>query len=94
MIEHMYPDELDILLSECARVLKAGGGMRIVVPSLANAIRAFQEKRHDWFYDAFRVILIHWEVDFPTSSSAMDSTGRLSISVISMNYSPEPDFWK
>jgi predicted SAM-dependent methyltransferase len=53
MIEHMYPDELDILLRECARVLKAGGGMRIIVPSLSNAIRAFQERRHDWFYDDF-----------------------------------------
>ena len=44
MIEHLYPDELDKLLRECARVLKAGGGMRIVVPSLSNAIIAFQEK--------------------------------------------------
>lgn len=53
MIEHLYPDELDKLLRECARVLKAGSGMRIVVPSLSNAIIAFQEKRNDWFYDAF-----------------------------------------
>jgi predicted SAM-dependent methyltransferase len=53
MIEHLYPDELDKLLRECARVLKAEGGMRIVVPSLSSAIIAFQEKRYDWFYDAF-----------------------------------------
>jgi len=53
MIEHLYPDELDKLLRECARVLKPGGGMRIVVPSLSNAILAFQQKRHDWFYDDF-----------------------------------------
>jgi predicted SAM-dependent methyltransferase len=53
MIEHLYPDELEKLLRECVRVLKAGGGMRIVVPNLSSAITAFQQKQHDWFYDAF-----------------------------------------
>jgi predicted SAM-dependent methyltransferase len=53
MIEHLYPDELEKLLLDCARVLKAGGGMRIIVPSLSNAILAFQQNRHDWFYDNF-----------------------------------------
>ncbi len=53
MIEHLYPDELEQLLRECVRVLRTGAGMRIVVPSLASAIVAFQEKRHAWFYDAF-----------------------------------------
>lgn len=53
MIEHLYPDELEKLLRACARVLKPGGGMRIIVPSLSNAILAFQQKRHDWFYDDF-----------------------------------------
>jgi len=53
MIEPFYPDELERLLRVCVRVLKTGGGMRIVVASLANTIVAFQEKRHDWFYDAF-----------------------------------------
>jgi predicted SAM-dependent methyltransferase len=53
MIEHLYPDELEKLLRDCARVLKPGGGMRIIVPSLSNAIAAFQQNRHDWFYDNF-----------------------------------------
>jgi len=53
MIEHLYPDELEKLLLDCARVLKAGSGMRIIVPSLSNAILAFQQNRHDWFYDNF-----------------------------------------
>jgi predicted SAM-dependent methyltransferase len=53
MIEHFYPDELEMLLRECARVLKAGGGMRIIAPSLPNAIVAFQQNRRDWFYDFF-----------------------------------------
>jgi SAM-dependent methyltransferase len=51
MIEHFYPDEVEKLLRDCARVLKAGGGMRIIVPSLSNAILAFQQNRRDWFYD-------------------------------------------
>jgi SAM-dependent methyltransferase len=53
MIEHFYPDELETLLLECARVLKAGGGIRIIVPSLSNAILAFQQNRREWFYDDF-----------------------------------------
>lgn len=53
MIEHLYPDELEALLRECARVLKPGAGLRIVVPNLRNAILAYQENRHDWFPGSF-----------------------------------------
>jgi predicted SAM-dependent methyltransferase len=53
MVEHFYPDELERLLAECARVLKPGGGMRLVVPNLQNAISAYQQKQSDWFYDSF-----------------------------------------
>jgi prepilin-type processing-associated H-X9-DG protein len=53
MIEHLYPDELETLLRECVRVLKPGGGLRIVVPSLRSAICAYQQNRHDWFPGAF-----------------------------------------
>ena len=53
MMEHFYPDELTRLLAECARVLRPGGGMRIVVPNLRSAIAAYQEQRSDWFEDIF-----------------------------------------
>jgi len=53
MIEHLYPDELEKLFRECGRVLKAEGGIRLIVPSLKNAIAAYQQGRHDWFYDEF-----------------------------------------
>jgi len=53
MIEHFYPDELQRLLLECTRVLKPEGGLRLVVPSLKNAITAYQQGRSEWFYDAF-----------------------------------------
>lgn len=49
MIEHFYPDELEKLFSECLRVLKPGAGMRLIVPSLENAITAYQTKRREWF---------------------------------------------
>lgn len=53
MFEHFYPDELKRLLRECARVLKDGGGMRLIVPSLESAIAAYTQQRSDWFYDSF-----------------------------------------
>lgn len=53
MVEHFYPDELERLLAEGFRVLKSGAGLRLVVPSLKSAILAYQENRHDWFYDSF-----------------------------------------
>jgi predicted SAM-dependent methyltransferase len=53
MFEHFYTDELNRLLQECVRVLKNGGGMRLVVPSLENAIAAYTQQRSEWFYDSF-----------------------------------------
>jgi SAM-dependent methyltransferase len=53
MVEHLYPDELENLLRECARVLKPGAGLRLVVPSLRSAVLAYQEQHRDWFYDSF-----------------------------------------
>lgn len=53
MIEHFYPDEMEKLLRESARVLKAGAGLRLVVPNLRSAVVAYQHNRHDWFYDSF-----------------------------------------
>ncbi|HUK25553.1 MAG TPA: methyltransferase domain-containing protein [Terriglobales bacterium] len=50
MVEHFFPDELQRFFCECARVLKPGGGMRLVVPSLRNAITAYYQNRSEWFY--------------------------------------------
>jgi predicted SAM-dependent methyltransferase len=52
MFEHFYSDELGRLLQECARVLKAGGGVRLIVPNLESAIRAYSEGKNKWF-DSF-----------------------------------------
>ena len=52
MMEHFYPDELQAVLRECARVLKPGAGVRLVVPSLKAAIRAYSENQTKWF-DSF-----------------------------------------
>ena len=49
VLEHFYPDELQELATECARVLKPGAGMRLVVPSLRSAIRAYEASRAQWF---------------------------------------------
>jgi predicted SAM-dependent methyltransferase len=53
MLEHLFDGELRRLLSECFRVLKPAGGIRLIVPSLASAIKAYTEQRADWFTDKF-----------------------------------------
>jgi predicted SAM-dependent methyltransferase len=53
VLEHLYPNELKNVLCECARVLKRGCGTRIVVPSLSNAILAYNQKKIAWFSDRF-----------------------------------------
>lgn len=52
MFEHFYSDELGRLLEECVRVLKAGGGVRLIVPNLESAIRAYNAGENQWF-DSF-----------------------------------------
>jgi predicted SAM-dependent methyltransferase len=51
VLEHFYPDELVRVLSECCRILKSDAEMRIVVPSLENAIAAFSVRKVQWFSD-------------------------------------------
>ena len=53
MFEHFYSDELKPLLRECVRVLKNGGGIRLIVPSLESAIAAYTQERSDWFDSSF-----------------------------------------
>jgi len=51
MLEHLYPYELTRLLRDCFRVLKPGSGLRAVVPNLASAVLAYQERRPEWFHN-------------------------------------------
>ena len=53
MFEHFFADELNALLRECLRVLKPGGGIRLIVPNLESAITAYGRKESGWFHDAF-----------------------------------------
>lgn len=53
MFEHFYASELQKLLSECWRVLKPGGGVRLIVPSLASAVKAYAEGQVEWFEKSF-----------------------------------------
>jgi prepilin-type processing-associated H-X9-DG protein len=50
-VEHLCPDELEGVLSECRRVLKTGGGMRVVVPNLRTSIQAYVQGHGEWFGD-------------------------------------------
>jgi len=51
LFEHFYIDELEQILAECHRVLKPQGGIRILVPSLEQAISAYVAGQREWFTD-------------------------------------------
>jgi predicted SAM-dependent methyltransferase len=53
VFEHFYPDDLQPLLRDCVRVLRPGGGIRLIVPNLTNAIVSYSQNRTAWFPDAF-----------------------------------------
>ncbi|MFZ1917412.1 MAG: methyltransferase domain-containing protein [Terriglobales bacterium] len=53
MFEHFYPNELNLLLRECLRVLKPRGGIRLIVPNLESAIEAYSQSQSAWFDDSF-----------------------------------------
>lgn len=51
-LEHIYPAQLDFVLGEFYRVLKPGKSiLRILVPDIALAIKAYVEKNEQFFYD-------------------------------------------
>ena len=50
MLEHLPPQQADSLLSEVYRVLKPGGTLRLVVPDLASAVRAYLDGDHAFFH--------------------------------------------
>ena len=51
VFEHFYINELREIMSDCFRVLRLSGGMRILVPSLELAIHAYVQRDENWFPD-------------------------------------------
>jgi predicted SAM-dependent methyltransferase len=51
VFEHFYADELERLFAECRRVLRPGGGLRLAVPDMEAAARAYVEARREHFRD-------------------------------------------
>jgi predicted SAM-dependent methyltransferase len=49
IFEHLYLSDLKKVLIESHRILKPGSGMRVLVPSLEEAIHAYVGKNSDWF---------------------------------------------
>lgn len=64
VLEHFFSRELRKLLDECRRVLRPGGGVRILVPSLTQGLVAYERGDAQW--------LGHWPEDFKSIG------GRLS----------------
>ena len=55
-LEHLNYREVDALLSECRRILKPGGAIRIVVPDLSLFLRNYSEGNRQWFREWERMM--------------------------------------
>lgn len=49
MLEHLRPGQAQFVLDDCYRVLKPGGVLRLVVPDLAEAARAYVQRDLNYF---------------------------------------------
>ena len=47
-LEHLNYREADAMLSECRRILKSGGAIRIVVPDLSQFLRNYCDGNREW----------------------------------------------
>jgi SAM-dependent methyltransferase len=69
LLEHLfYPNDVNSLLTECARVLVPGGLIRVVVPDIARCLRAYQEQDQS-FFDARRENFSWW----PAEATALEN---------------------
>jgi len=55
-LEHLNYRETDTLLSECRRILKPGGAIRIVVPDLSMFLRNYCDGNREWFREWERLM--------------------------------------
>jgi prepilin-type processing-associated H-X9-DG protein len=49
VLEHFYYKEVRKIFKESYRVLKPGGGLRMIVPSMEGAIAAYLDGNRSWF---------------------------------------------
>jgi len=64
-LEHIFPDRLPFVLSECRRVLKSGSPMRIVVPDIEKAIQAYIKGNYKYLKDKRNPRKMKWLPDHP-----------------------------
>lgn len=64
-LEHIFPDKLDFVLSECYRVLKPNAPIRIVVPDIDKAITAYVNKDNSFLNAKGNPGKMGWLPNFP-----------------------------
>jgi predicted SAM-dependent methyltransferase len=56
-LEHLSYQEVAGVLTECLRILKPGGRIRIIVPDLSVFVENYAQKNDAWFHEWERTVL-------------------------------------
>ena len=55
--EHLSHEEVEKAISECYRILKSDGVIRIIVPDLSKFIHNYCSNNQDWFKKWYNLVL-------------------------------------
>jgi predicted SAM-dependent methyltransferase len=101
MLEHLFPEDATLLVSDMYRALRKGGRLRLAVPDLEHAVRLYENGQKEtalrYFFIPSRSELFdqhHYMYDFDLLKRLLESVGFREIERCSFQVGKVPDIQK